>query len=225
MKTFLYKTGLLAEPLDGRFPGRLRAWDGRQLRIGGSGTSYGYVERGPVDLETAAGRFRLQRQMYFCVPGPFRIEGEGRGLVVERTGYMGFFMVGGPIETHGRLRYINGCTDSLLIPPVQLGDPCLNLLHFPPGVDQTAHTHPSVRIGIVARGNGICRTSDGEVALTEGTIFVIPVDELHAFTTKGDSMTVIAWHPDSDCGPTDENHPMFNRTIVNGVPANLIGKA
>ena len=32
-------------------------------------------------------------------------------------------------------------------------------------------------------------------------------------------MDVIAFHPDSDFGPTDIEHPMINRTIVNGVKA------
>ena len=29
-------------------------------------------------------------------------------------------------------------------------------------------------------------------------------------------MDVIAYHPDSDWGPTDETHPMVNRTFVEG---------
>ena len=33
-------------------------------------------------------------------------------------------------------------------------------------------------------------------------------------------MCVIAYHPDSDFGPTDDDHPMVNRTIVDGVPVN-----
>ena len=47
------------------------------------------------------------------------------------------FQVGGPIEAMGRLRYIDGCTDSLLIPPWRRGEACLNHLHIPPGVEQT----------------------------------------------------------------------------------------
>jgi hypothetical protein len=35
---------------------------------------------------------------------------------------------------------------------VRLGDPCLNGLWFPLGTRQTAHTHPSVRIGMVDDG-------------------------------------------------------------------------
>ena len=35
--------------------------------------------------------------------------------------------------------------DTLLLAPPKLTDPCLNLLHFPPGITQTAHSHPSLR--------------------------------------------------------------------------------
>jgi len=32
-------------------------------------------------------------------------------------------------------------------------------------------------------------------------------------------MRVIAYHPDSNFGATDIDHPMINRTMVNGVSA------
>jgi hypothetical protein len=32
-------------------------------------------------------------------------------------------------------------------------------------------------------------------------------------------MTVIAYHPDSDFGATHEDHPMINRTMVDGISA------
>ena len=35
-------------------------------------------------------------------------------------------------------------------------------------------------------------------------------------------MIVVAFHPDSDFGPTHEVHPMINRTIVEGVPASQL---
>jgi hypothetical protein len=44
-----------------------------------------------------------------------------------------------------RLTLLKMPKDTLLLPPPKLADPCLNLLHFPPGIRQTAHTHPSVR--------------------------------------------------------------------------------
>ena len=49
-----------------------------------------------------------------------------------------------------------------------------------------------------------------------GLIFVIPPDSLHRFRTTNESMDVIAYHPDSDWGPTHEDHPMVNRTLVGG---------
>ena len=33
-----------------------------------------------------------------------------------------------------------------------LGDPCLNLLHIPPSTRQSAHTHPSIRVGLIVSG-------------------------------------------------------------------------
>jgi hypothetical protein len=144
----------------------------------------------------------------------------------------------GFLEDEGRLKYIDGCTDSLLIPPVKLGDPCLNHLHFPPNIEQTMHTHPSHRIGMVARGNGRCVTPFGDLPLTEGMIFVIKEHQdgatakaadgksyptgSHCFFTDQENMDVIAFHPDSDFGATDVDHPMINRTIVDGVSASQL---
>lgn len=159
--------------------------------------------------------------------------------VYPETNYRAYDIVGGAIEREGRLRYIDGCTDSLLLPPIKMGDPCLNHLHFPSNIDQTQHTHPSHRIGIVAHGHGECITPFGNLPLTKGMIFVIkewdgetydtgldgeqhPIGQ-HAFKTFSDTgMDVIAFHPDSDFGSTDDDHPMINRTIVDGVSANQI---
>ena len=128
------------------------------------------------------------------------------------------------MEEVGRLKYIDGCTDSLLIPPIMLGDPCLNLLFFPPKIHQTQHTYPSMRVGMVVRGRGCCVTPYEEATLAPGVVFVIPTDGLHSFHTEDSSMTVIANHPESDFGPTHEEHPMINRTIVNGVSASKIAE-
>jgi hypothetical protein len=42
---------------------------------------------------------------------------------------------------------------------------------------------------------------------------------VHGFETRDESMTLTVFHPDSDCGPTHENHPMIRRTMVGGVSA------
>lgn len=151
----------------------------------------------------------------------------GKWIYIARVGYDAPYLFGGPIEEKGRLKYIDGCSDSLLIPPVKKGDPCLNHLHFPVNINQTMHTHPTLRAGIVARGEGICRWYDeaGQLhhtPLRPGLIWIIPPDVKHAFQTFDKSMDVIAYHPDSDFGPTDEEHPMINRTYVDGVSANQL---
>lgn len=147
----------------------------------------------------------------------------------RKTKFRAMNMVGGPIEKEGRLKYIDGCTDSLLIPPVKMGDPCFNHLHFPGRIKQTMHTHPSHRIGVVADGRGMCVTPFGNLPLVKGAIFVIKEGDgtitdghpngSHKFDTEDSHMDVIAFHPDSDFGATDIDHPMINRTIVDGVSA------
>lgn len=101
--------------------------------------------------------------------------------------------------------------------PPKISDPCLNLLHFPPGIQQTAHSHPSVRCGLIASGAGFCMAEGGRVDLKQGMVWAIPKDTVHAFHTEQESLQVIAYHPDTDWGPRDEDHPMLNRTWVDGL--------
>lgn len=211
---------------------------------------YGYVYEGICTVQFV-GRppIILADGMYFTSTGDFQFGALGtfkmilievdhtKGIYPE-TKYVSYYSSGGPIEKVGRLKYIDGCTDSLLIPPVKMGDPCFNHLHFPTQIDQTQHTHPSHRIGIVAEGYGQCITPFGNLPLTKGMIFVIkewdgksyaegldgqmyPQGQ-HAFETRKSTMDVIAFHPDSDFGATDVNHPMINRTIVDGISASEI---
>lgn len=226
--------------------------DGKGLdRIDLKSSYYFYCYAGEIiiDRHDRQGSLHVNTDMYACVSGdwtlnPFAL---GKAIVIRvfhergeypKTNYKAMHVLGGPIEEEGRLKYIDGCTDSLLIPPVKLGDPCLNHLHFPSGIDQTPHTHPSHRIGIVAKGHGECVTPFGNLPLTEGMIFVIKEWDgssydtgtdgemhptgTHKFKTFSESMDVIAFHPDSDFGATDVDHPMINRTIVGGVSANQL---
>lgn len=146
----------------------------------------------------------------------------GRILLVYQAGADLPFQLGGPVENMGRLRYIDGCTDSLLIPPWRLGEPCLNLLHIPPGVEQTMHTHPSDRIGVVVSGRGQCVTPEGTTELERGVLWRIPAEGLHRFRTDGEALRIVAWHPSSEWGPTDETHPMLRSSLVAGVSAENI---
>lgn len=209
---------------------------------------YGFVYEGRAFLSLSKEKINstVSAGTYFSTSENFLFQGNFKAILIEvyhkkgeytKTKFKAVNHIG-TVEKEGRLKYIDGCTDSLLIPPVKLGDPCFNHLHFPENIDQTSHTHPSHRIGIVAKGNGLCKTPFGNIELKEGMIFIIKEwngksfstgidgneypDGTHSFQTFDEGMDVIAFHPDSDFGATDVDHPMINRTIVDGVSANKL---
>lgn len=200
--------------IGGEWPTKLSAWSAGALELPSDGTHFVYVGSGEATLEIAQGRFALRTGMYASVGGVGRITGDGSGLCVTRQGWRGPFLLGGPIEQRGRLRYIDGCTDSLLLAPPVCGDPCLNHLHIPAGTAQSAHVHPSVRVGVIARGRGECVTEGQRHGLRSGLCFVIEPNGRHSFHTGADSLDVVVYHPESDTGPTHEDHPMINRTLL-----------
>jgi quercetin dioxygenase-like cupin family protein len=206
-------TGPLLDLGDDVFPGAVAGVVDGALALVEGATHHGFVEDGEATLTCRAGTFVLQPGMYFSTVAPATIATSGRAIVFSRRHARGTFLVGGPVEEKGRLRYIDGCTDSLLVPPVVRGDPCLNLLHIPPHTRQSAHTHPSYRVGVIASGRGRCVTPTATTPLSAGMAFFIPAGAEHSFFTDDEALRVIAWHPDSDTGPVDEDHPMVNRTI------------
>ena len=219
LSSYALAHGRLADLRDGPYPTTLSGWYGAVFAGEADTTHFGVVHAGTPTLRCSSGTFNLTPGMYFAVPGEMSV-GPGAGVLITRHDHRGFFHLGGPIEERGRLRYIDGCTDSLLVPPVLRGDPCLNLLHIPPDTNQTRHTHPSFRVGVVVRGAGACCTPEGTVPLSAGTVFVIRAGGLHSFHTGDHELLLVAYHPDSDFGPTHEDHPMLNRTLI---PATLAG--
>ena len=204
----------------------------------GAHQHFGFVVAGRMKLVFNGLEFPLVAGMYFSVPGRAEIVRDlscvdkeeqeqhtnmpANGILISQANYKGLFQIGGPIETIGRLNYIDGCSDTLLISPVRKGDACLNFLHLPAGTDQTSHTHPSFRFGTIVDGEGYCESDNGVEHLTPGKIFYIPPEGRHRFRTEDKSLSVIAFHPDSDFGPDDYDHPMVNKTIVNGTPASKL---
>jgi mannose-6-phosphate isomerase-like protein (cupin superfamily) len=206
-------------------PVLISAWQDNTLNLPKTGTHIGFVYRGCPHLERNEGQqsFGLYPGMYFCMPHQGCIGGQNSaGIVITCLNVQGMFTLGGPIEPKGRFTYINGGISSLLIPPINLGDPCLNALYFPPHRDQTLHTHVSDRIGIVVNGNGECDTPEGIISLKPGAAFWIPPDFPHKFRTAVDPLTLVVFHPDSDVGFTHQNNPMLNRTLVEGVSASQL---
>lgn len=193
----------------------VRSWRGRQISTAGTGTAF-VMALEPAELGVAQGCYPLPAFGYAVVPGPGRITG-GSGVVIEHRRHVGLFCVGGPVETSGRLRYIDGCRDTVLVAPVVKGDPCLSLLHLPPSLVQSDHHHPSERVGLVVAGRGTCVSGDGERAeMRPGMMFVLPAGVVHRFESDAPGLLLMAWHPDSDFGPTDDDHPMLNRTLRPG---------
>jgi hypothetical protein len=204
----------------GMYPSRLLIVAGQTALATPSSTYYGYVVAGVARIATGGLDVRGGAGSFFAAPGPVELDADGVAVVIERLGFRGIPTFGS-IEAAGRLAYIDGCSDSVLVSPPRLGDPVLNHLHFPAGTVQSVHSHPSIRLGVVARGSGTAfgpgpRGSAGwEQALEPGAAFLLEAHEPHAFrTAPGASLDVIAYHPDSDWGPTDAAHPMLNRTYV-----------
>ena len=188
------------------------------------GNIYGFCTKGVFHID-AEKSWTINEDDFFSIKTPLdkitEIEmlEEGQLFLIIRYGFRGIDMVGHS-EKNGRLSYIDGCTDSLLVMPPRLGDPCLNYLHFPMGIDQTQHLHPSIRMGIVIGGKGEAfqkpegKREGWEEDLSKGMMFCLEEGEVHSFRTAENYMDIIAYHPDSDFGPTDTNHPMLNRTYI-----------
>ena len=198
-----------------------RGWAGERFEHRGPGTAFLLVFEF-ARLTTRHGEYPLPARSFAVLPDAAEVEA-GSGVVVTHGTYRGLFHVGGPVESSGRLRYIDGCSDTVLVAPVVGGDPCLNLLHLPPATVQTDHHHPSARVGLVVAGSGCCvvdRTR--RESLRPGSAFVLPASTCHRFETDPeDGLLVMAWHPDSTGGPTDDDHPMLNRTLRPGSSARV----
>jgi hypothetical protein len=157
----------------------------------------------------------LTEGMYFCVSeGVVQAISTDASTLVISSRFKGLRQFGGPIERSGRLKYVSGCSDTLLISPTHRGDPCLNHLHIPSRVLQDQHYHPSDRVGIILRGSGVCHAMNEHINLDAGMAWRIPAGMDHCFEAGLNGLDVITWHPDSDFGPTDEDHPMINRTWI-----------
>lgn len=104
-------------------------------------TTYGFVTDGGFSIQKGSDTYLVSEGSYFSLAGEFECKpllDKSKLFAIIRKGFRGLDQVG-KSESRGRLSYIDGCTDTLLIMPPRLGDPCLNYLHFPVGIDQTQH--------------------------------------------------------------------------------------
>ncbi len=235
------KDGLLMETEDAsetKGQQKLEVWgitEARPFSCHQEGTYFVLVVQGVLFIRT--GLTRTDARVYLPRSGwavlhrgdVIAAAGKTKAVAIFMPGYNGLRQFGAALEERGRLRYIDGCSDTLLVCPPVKGEPCLNHLHIPNGITQTRHTHPSDRIGIIVGGRGLCITPgppgmpDLHHPLEPGLVWRIPRGGEHSFHTTGDKeefLDVIAFHPDSDFGPEHDYHPMLNRTLVEGVSAN-----
>ena len=90
----------------------------------------------------------------------------------------------------------------------------MSALYFPKKTAQSFHSHPSIRLGFVLSGEGTADLGAKKLPLKTGDAFLIDAFEPHRFLTEKSEMVVIAYHPESDWGPSDHIHPMINRTYL-----------
>ena len=202
----------------------IQTWGNESLALSNKGTHYGFIWQGEAILQRAqqAAPLPLQSGMYFSLSEPATLIGKAAGIIITHPTHQGQFSLGGPIDTKGRLPYIDGGTTTLLIPPIASGDPCLSALYMPANVNQTTHEHPSDRIGIIIQGSGNCiaeNPTPQHYPLQPGTLFHISAHQPHRFSTGPSGLDLVVFHPDSDMGVTARNHPMLRRTLVEGISA------
>ena len=213
-------TGMMFDDTWTEFPSKLHGYIGSEgttetTYATSSSTTFVGIHEGSVYLHTEGHTWGpLTSGYYVSVVGEFSLSGEGSAVLFERMSFKGIFLLGGPIEETGRLKFIDGCTDTVVIYPPRMGDACMNVLYFPTYARQSMHTHPSIRYGLVVQGYGRCVTPCGELELKNGYVFRLEVDAEHCFHTDDQTMAIYSYHPDSNWGPTDEVHPMINRTTI-----------
>ena len=171
--------------------------DDLNIAIPDDGSIYGYVASGTLTV----GDMVIPQGHAFALPQNYdkvtRSE-DATVWVIARHGYRAQVVVTKP-ENKGRLSYIDGCSDTLLVYPTRRGDGSLSLLYFPPNIDQSWHTHPSIRLGYVASGAGTAHWRDPQTGknmtkpLKAGDSFLLDEHCSHRFCTAGKEMLILLY--------------------------------
>ena len=161
-------------------------------------------------LKSAAMQY-TEKQWYQCHPKGVIVNIDFHGLRMPDT--RRFEIQEG---TTGNLSYMDGGTNTTAINPGRLGFPVINYVHFPKGMKQTLHTHPSPRVGLILSGFGQIECDNNEyINLVPGSVFMMERNTLHNFMcNQNEDVTLFVFAPDSGTGPTDEVNPLKVRTYV-----------
>lgn len=188
----------------------------RTLKVNYS-TIYGYAF-GEGRILIGDKEYFIKNQNYFSFPvrdEKVVISTPSLIFTVVRLGFLGQQVVG-LAENIGRLSHIDGSSNTLLVYPPRSGNPSLNFLYLPLNIEQDFHSFPTLRMGCVVNGKGYATLKGEEKELSPGSIFCLEPQELHRFRTENSDMRIIAYQPDSDWGPADENHTTLNKTYLAG---------
>lgn len=202
----------------------VQTWNGGALRLRPDASHFITILDGEMIIDNDGIKATLKDYCYGTFPGDAELSGNGNAIIVSSINYKSMALFGGPLETDGRLNYVDGCTNSLLLAPPVKGEPCLNFLNLPSGTHQTPHTHPTIRVGMVVSGYGRCGTKAEPLIFEKGSVFIIPPNALHSFQTDEANIRIILFHPDSVVGPVDTDQTMLNNTFVEGVSAKDLTK-
>lgn len=208
------ESNVVIDRTDSMYPCVLHKITNGTFDIPANSTVYGFVLEGVAVVSDTK---IVEAHEFFSINSQYKsktITFNGTGALIVKYGFHGQNVFGGPTEKHGRLCYINHCSDSLLVYPPRMGDPSMSLLHFPEHIVQDFHTHPSFRLGIIFRGNGYAESKTNKYDLVPGAVFCMEEQEVHRFVTQDSSLGVISFHPDGDWGPTDHDHTLLNRTYL-----------
>ena len=215
--------------IQSHFPIQVRVHKGNQATADFSkqGTTYGYAVHGSSLIQSDGAMNECSEGDYFALNGNIEVLGKSDDstiVMVTRNDNVRPDTTG-KAANRDRMPYLDGGQAAVLVAPENIGDPCINLLIVPPNKKQTAHFHPSDRVGVVLQGSAVCSTFENvdrlrdfggwqEHAMQEGELFLLPAGKLHKFTTGKDPLTAFTFHPDSLTAVAKEN-PMLQATIRN----------
>lgn len=204
-----FKNGDLFDLSNTQFPSKVYAFDGMDAIYYHQNCSYyGYVFEGSVTIKYKKEDFTVKKGMYFSLPKELNIQGEGKAFIIEHYDHSCFFQIGGPVEEKGRIECEYNRSNSLLIAPTELHQPCLNLLQIHKNQENLPfHTHQEYRIGMVVEGFGYFATNDNRIPLEKGEIFILPANLAHRLEApkNSENFLIISYHPKSQVNPIYTN--------------------
>jgi Cupin domain len=199
-----------SEIFEGQYKAECKTWDeSRSLDVNGCKFIFfsesGVIERLGERINVRAGTLAVIDEEKIL---------SGSGICIVIANYSFPFSLIESSAGSGVLNYISGCSTTPLWGPHKKGFPCAHTLFMPPGIDQANHWHPTVRFGLIFSGRGHFVLAGEKKSFSPGTVLVLDPGDEHSFHTTDCAAAFLAFHPDSTTGPTDEDHPMLDRTYI-----------